>query len=87
MGSDIRSDVVKLPDPVVSAGVDLAAAAAPEPRSPTDLSVLMARAMQHSLIQRGLKPPGDVANLTTSAQVAEFLEQAQQTSKNAAGAH
>jgi phospholipase C len=87
MGSDIRNDVVKLPDPVVSVGVDLAAAAAPEPRSPTDLSVLMARAMQHSLIQRGLKPPGDVANLTTSAQVAEFLEQAQQTSKNAAGAH
>jgi phospholipase C len=86
-GADIRNDVVKLPDPVVSAGVDLAAAAAPEPRSATDLSVLMAGAMQHSLVLRGLKPPGDVANLTTSAQVAEFIRKAQQISKNAAGAH
>jgi phospholipase C len=85
-GPEIRNDIVDLPDPVISAGIDLAAAADPEPRSPSDLSVLMAGVMQHSLVQRGLVPPGQYTNLTTSAEVSAFLKRAQQISKNAAGA-
>jgi phospholipase C len=44
MGDAIRTDVVKLPMPVVSGGIQIQASA--EQRSATDLSVLMARAMQ-----------------------------------------
>ncbi len=84
-GADIRTDVVDLPDPVTSGGLDLAAAAAPA-RPATDLSVLMADAMHYSLQRRGLKPPGDVTTLTTAAQVANYLKQAQQINKAAAGA-
>jgi phospholipase C len=84
-GDQIREDIVDLPDPVVSEGVDLSAAAAPEPRKATDLSVLMAGAMQHSLEQRGLRPPGNFTDLATTAQVSNFLRQAQQISKDAAG--
>jgi len=56
-----------------------------EIRSATDLSVLMAGVMSNSLTQRGLNPPGAVAGLTTAAQVAAYLKQAQQISKDAAG--
>jgi hypothetical protein len=81
-GSAIRSDVVNLPDAYTSAGIDISASAAePIPRTPTDLSVLMAGAMQYSLVQRGLQPPGDYSILTNSAQVTAFLQKAQQISK------
>jgi phospholipase C len=83
-GDDIREDVINLPDPVVSAGIDLAAAAA-VPRDETDLSVQMAGAMQYSLQQRGLPPPGDYKTLTTSTELADYLKKAQQISKD--GAH
>ena len=84
-GDEIRTDVVDLPIPVVSAGIDLhAAAAAAEPRTPSDLSVLMARAMDHSLKRRGIPPPGDVKTLTTAAEVSRYLRQAQ--TRSAAGA-
>jgi phospholipase C len=85
-GNAIRTDVVNLPDAFPSAGVDISASAAvPIPRSPTDLSVLMAGAMQFSLVQRGLKPPGDYTALTNSAQVTAFLQKAQQISKATTG--
>ena len=75
-GDAIREDVVALPEPVVgfsrpSSGV----------RSPTDLSVLMAQAMQYSLLQRGIFPPDDVGTLTNAADVTNFLQEAQKLSK------
>jgi phospholipase C len=83
-GDDIRTDVVDLPPAVVSPGVvDLSAAE--EPRGPTDLSVLMARAMDYSLQQRGVKSPGDPAALTTAAQVAAYLREANQRAFSPAG--
>lgn len=85
-GANIRNDVVNLPDPVISAGVDISAAAeAPIPRAPTDLTVLMAGAMHYSLQQQGLQPPGDPAALTNSTQVSAYLKQAHQILQNAAG--
>jgi len=86
-GDSIRNDVVELPDPVVSAGIDVSAGAAePVFRAPTDLSVLMAHTMEFSLEQRGLEPPGDFRTLTNSAEVVAYLQKAQQISKAAAGA-
>ena len=85
-GANIRTDVVNLPEPVISAGIDIAAgAAAPIPRTPTDLSVLMAAAMEYSLQQRGLAPPGDYTTLTNSTQVAAYLKKAQQISSARTG--
>lgn len=85
-GADIRTDIVDLPDPVISAGIDIAASAAePIPRTPTDLSVLMAGAMEYSLQQRGLAPPGDYATLTNSTEVTAYLKKAQQISSAGAG--
>jgi len=83
-GDNIRTDIVDLPDPVIPADIDVAAAAAATP--PTDLSVLMAGAIDYSLQQRGLAPPGDYKTLTTAAQLANYFQQAQQISQNAAGA-
>ncbi|HEY4379092.1 MAG TPA: alkaline phosphatase family protein [Acidobacteriaceae bacterium] len=81
----IRNDVVKLPVPVVSAGVTIQAASA-EARRPTDLSVLMAKAMDHSLKVRGLAPPGDVNAMTTNAaDTARFLQDAQKRSAAGGG--
>jgi phospholipase C len=45
-GDAIRTDVVDLPAPVVSAGIDVQAVA--EPRRPSDLGTLIARAMEYS---------------------------------------
>jgi phospholipase C len=85
-GANIRNDVVNLPEPVVSAGVNINAAAdAPIPRAPTDLTVLMAGTMHFSLQQQGLQLPGDYTTLTNSTQVSTYLKQAQQILKNAAG--
>jgi phospholipase C len=76
-GNAIRGDVVVLPKPVVSNGIQIQASA--EVRHATDLSVLFARAMQHSMIAQGLKPPpGDASTLTTAAAVSSYLKQAQQ---------
>jgi len=75
-GDAIRTDVVKLPTPVVSSGIQIQASA--EQRTATDLSVLMARAMQYSLAQANLKPAGDVSTLTNAADVSTYLRQAQQ---------
>ena len=86
-GKDIRTDIVDLLDPVISAGVaHFAAPETPIQRSPTDLSVLMAGAMEYSLKRRGLAPPGDHATLTNSAQVSAYLKKAQQISAAAAAA-
>jgi phospholipase C len=75
-GSDIRSDVVNLPKPIVSTGIQIQAAA--EERTPTDLSVLMARAMQYSLTAAGLKPPaGNPVSLNNASSVSAYLRQAQ----------
>jgi phospholipase C len=83
-GDDIRNDVVDLPASVTSPGVvDVSAVA--EMRGPTDLSVLMAKAMHYSLQQRGIKPPGNPDNLTTASQVAAYLQQATQRSLNQTG--
>ncbi len=85
-GANIRTDVVNLPDPLISAGVNInAAAAAPIPRSQTDLTVLMAGAMHNALQQQGLKPPGDYKTLNNSTQVSAYLKQARQILQNAAG--
>jgi hypothetical protein len=85
-GANIRTDVVNLPEPVVSSGVNINAAAdAPIPRAPTDLTVLMAGAMHNALQQQGLQPPGDYSTLTNSTQVSAYLKQAQQILQNAAG--
>lgn len=82
---DIRTDVVSLPDPVISAGIDISAAIEPPvPRSPTDLSVLMAGAMEHSLKQRGLKPPGVHTTLTNAKEVSAYLKECQRISAAAA---
>jgi phospholipase C len=84
-GKDIRTDIVNLPDPVISAGVTISAATETAiQRSPTDLSVLMAGAMEYSLKRRGLAPPGDRTTLTNSAQVSAYLKKAQQISAAAA---
>jgi hypothetical protein len=84
-GANIRGDV-DLPEPVISAGVDInAAAAAPIPRAPTDLTVLMAGAMHHTFQQLGLQPPGDYTTLTNSTQMSAYLKQALQILRNAAG--
>jgi phospholipase C len=85
-GKDIRNDVVKLPPSVPSPGV-VNVKAAEELRGPTDLSVLMAKTMHYSLQQRGIKPPGDPATLTTASQVASYLQQANQSSLNPTGGH
>jgi phospholipase C len=75
-GSDIRTDVVNLPKPIVSTGIQIQAAA--EQRTPTDLSVLMARAMQYSLTAANLKsPPGHPSTLNNAAAVSAYLRQAQ----------
>jgi hypothetical protein len=74
-GNAIRADV-KLPNPVVSSGIQIQASA--EQRGATDLSVLMARAMQYSLDQAGLKSAGDVSTLTNAAEVSKYLREAQQ---------
>jgi len=42
--------------------------------------------MQYSLQRRGLTPPDNYATLKTAKQVADYLKQAQQISKTAAGA-
>jgi hypothetical protein len=83
-GANIRTDVVNLPDPVISAGVAISAAA-DAPGAPTDLCKLMAGAMQNALQQQGLKPPGDYTTLTNSTQMSAYLKQAQQLLQNAAG--
>jgi phospholipase C len=75
-GSAIRTDVVNLPVPVISAGIQIQAASA-EQRTPTDLSVLMARAMEYSLAQANLKSAGAVSTLTNAAAVSAYLHQAQ----------
>jgi phospholipase C len=85
-GANIRNDVVNLPEPVVSAGVNISAAAdVPILRAPTDLTVLMACAMHYALQQRGLQPPGDYTTLTNSPQVSAYLKQSQQILRKAAG--
>jgi phospholipase C len=85
-GASTRTDVVNLPDAVISSGVDMSAAAAPPiARTPTDLSVLMAGAMEYTLQKQGLQPPGNAATLTNSTQVSAYLNQARQLLENAAG--
>jgi len=80
-GSDVRTDVVELPDAIISPEiVDIDAAA--EIRSPTDLSVSMAKAMDYSLQQRGVEPPGDPSSLETAGQVAADLREANKRSLN-----
>lgn len=78
-GDQIRNDVVDLPPVVVSPGV-VDINASEEQRGPTDLSVLMARAMYYSMQQRGIKPPGNPDDLTTAGEVSDFLKQAGQLS-------
>jgi hypothetical protein len=75
-GDAIRTDVVKLPKPVVSGGIQIQASA--ERRTATDLSVLMAKAMEYSLDRANLKSAGDVSSLTSAAEVSNYLRQAQQ---------
>jgi hypothetical protein len=65
--------------------VNLSAAAAL--RGPTDLSVLLAQTMHYSLKQRGIEPPGDPDTLTTAAQIANYLKQANHLSLNPPGDH
>jgi hypothetical protein len=75
-GDAIRTDVVKLPKPVVSGGIQVKASA--EQRTATDLSILMASAMEYSLDQANLKSAGDVSTLTNAAEVSKYLREAQQ---------
>jgi hypothetical protein len=75
-GDAIRTDVVKLPNPAVSQGIQIQATA--EQRTATDLSVLMAKAMQNSLDQANLKSAGDVSTLTNAAEVSKYLRESQQ---------
>ena len=85
-GANIRTDVVNLPNPVISGGVNIdASASTPVLRAPTDLTVLMAGAMQNACEQLNLQPPGDHTTLTNSTQVSAYLKQAQQILQNAAG--
>jgi phospholipase C len=80
-GNDVRPDV-NLPPTVASTGT-VAVNAAQELRSPTDLSVLIARSMQFSLQQRGIKPPpGDPNALTTASDVAKYLSLVNQLAMN-----
>jgi hypothetical protein len=73
-GDAIRADV-KLPNPVISGGVQIQASA--EQRTATDFSVLMARAMEYSLDRANLKSAGDVSTLTNAAEVSKYLRLAQ----------
>jgi phospholipase C len=73
-GNDYRKDVVRL-NPIITAAVDIKAAA--ELRKATDLSVLMAKAMDYSFKVTGLKPPGDITTLTTASEVSAFLQKSQ----------
>jgi hypothetical protein len=45
----------------------------------------MAGAMQYTLQQQGIQPPGNYAALTNSTQVCAYLKQALQALQNAAG--
>lgn len=81
-GNDIRTDTVDLPDPVISQPVAINAAA--EVRKPTDLSVLMAQAMQFSLKQRGVPGSANPPDLTTAAKVSSFLQNTQNLVKSGA---
>lgn len=60
----------------MSNGIQIQATA--EQRTATDLSVLMAKAMQYSLDQANLKSAGDVSTLTNAAEVSKDLREAQQ---------
>ena len=85
-GNDVRTDIVELPDVIISPGiVDIDAGA--ERRSPTDLSVLMAKTMHYSLQRRGVEPPGDLDGLETASQVATYLRDANERSLNPGGGH
>ena len=48
----------------------------PDTRSPTDLQMLMARAMDSSLKQRGLTPPSDINSIYSAQDAANFIRQA-----------
>lgn len=75
----IRTDVVDLPLPLIGNVGTIQAAA--EVRTPADLSVLMARAMRYSLLERGIEPPPqDIDSLTNAAAVSSYLAEAQRRS-------
>jgi phospholipase C len=74
-GADVRNDPVPLPDPVVGDVATIQAAA--EVRTPTDLSVLIARAMQYSLEALGIAPPPqDINDLNNAAAVCAYSDDA-----------
>jgi phospholipase C len=73
-GDDFRKDVVPL-NPIIAAPVDINAGA--EIRKASDLSMLMARAMDSSFNASGIKPPKEIATLTTAAEVSDYLQKCQ----------
>jgi phospholipase C len=78
-GDEIRSDVVDLPPPATGDVGKIEASA--EVRTPTDLSVLMAKAMRYSLVERGITPPPqDIDSLTNAAAIFAYLTDAQRRS-------
>jgi hypothetical protein len=48
----------------------------PDTRSPTDLMVLMAEAMNYSLQQQGIKPPMDINTIYSAQDAVNFIRQA-----------
>ncbi len=70
----VRPDV-QLPAPVASAGLSapqIQAAAQDEP-PPSDLTLAMVSAMIYSLQRRGITPPGNIENIHTAQEAANFM--------------
>jgi hypothetical protein len=70
---------VKLPAPFVSAGVP--ARQNPANRPPTDLMLSMARNLNYSLVQRGIKPPSDVNAIQSAKDTVTFIAAANAAAK------
>lgn len=67
--ADIRTDIVELPEPFISAGN----AAPPAPKAPTDLTMYMAQSMQYAAESLGVQLPTNVSGIQSSQDALDFL--------------
>jgi len=68
----VRTERLQLPDPVTVAPA-AGAKVPPQTRKPTDLSMDMARAMEHSMKTMGLKPPTNVSQIYTAQDATNYF--------------
>ena len=81
--SQVRTDRIQLPNPVVSPPQVAPAVSrvSPAVRKPTDLSVAMAQAMQYSMKTMGLTPTMRVSQIYTAQDATNFFKQAAELMK------